>query len=85
MAYYLTLEDILRACVLDFKGNCDYHLPLIEFASKNNYHSSIGMTLFEHLYGRRCRSPIGCFEVGEVDLIGPEFVHEAMEKVWLIL
>ncbi|KAH0671214.1 hypothetical protein KY285_025427 [Solanum tuberosum] len=36
-----TLEDILRACVIDFKGNWDDHLPLIEFAHNNSYHSSI--------------------------------------------
>ncbi|WMV09092.1 hypothetical protein MTR67_002477 [Solanum verrucosum] len=35
----------------------------------------------EALYGRRCRSPKGWFEVS---LIGPELVHEAMNKVWLI-
>ena len=67
--------------MIDFKGNWDDHLPLIEFAYNNSYHSSIGMAPFEALYGRRCRSPIGCFEVGEVALIGLELVHEAIEKV----
>ncbi|WMV25493.1 hypothetical protein MTR67_018878 [Solanum verrucosum] len=79
-----TLEDMMRACVIDFKGNWDDHLHLIEFAYNNSYHSSICMAPFEVLYGRRCRSPIGWFEVGEVALVGPELVHEAMEKVWLI-
>jgi len=54
-----TLEDMLRACVIDFKGNWDDHLPLIEFSYNNSYHSSIAMAPFEALYGRRCRSPIG--------------------------
>ncbi|WMV30037.1 hypothetical protein MTR67_023422 [Solanum verrucosum] len=76
-----TLEDMLRDCVIDFKGNWDDHLPLIEFAYNNSYQSSIGITPFEVLYGRRCRSPIGWFEVCEVALIGPELVHEAMEEV----
>ncbi|WMV24395.1 hypothetical protein MTR67_017780 [Solanum verrucosum] len=53
-----TLEDMLRACVNDFKGNWDDHLPLIEFAYNNSNHSSIDMALFEALYSRRCRSPI---------------------------
>ncbi|KAH0720584.1 hypothetical protein KY290_005079 [Solanum tuberosum] len=61
-----TLEDMLRARVIDFKGNWDDHLRLIEFSYNNNYHSSIGMAPFEALYVRRCRSPIGWFEVGEV-------------------
>ena len=48
-----TLEDILRACVIDFKGNWDDHLPLIEFSYNNSYHSSISIDPFEALYGRR--------------------------------
>nr|AAV31171.1 Putative polyprotein, identical [Solanum tuberosum] len=79
-----TLEDMLRACVIDFKGNWDDHLPLIEFAYNNSYHSSIQMAPYEALYGRRCRSPIGWFEVGEAGLIGPNLVHQAMEKVKVI-
>ncbi|WMV41096.1 hypothetical protein MTR67_034481 [Solanum verrucosum] len=75
---------MLRACVIDFKGNWGDHLPLIEFAYNNSYHLSIHMALFEALYGRRCRSPIRWFEVGEVTLIGPKLVHEAIEKVSLI-
>ncbi|WMV29847.1 hypothetical protein MTR67_023232 [Solanum verrucosum] len=53
-----TLEDMLRACLIDFKGNWDYHLPLIEFPYNNSYHSSIATAPLEALYGRRCRSPI---------------------------
>ena len=32
-----TLEDMLRACVIHFKGSWDDHLPLIEFAYNNSY------------------------------------------------
>ncbi|XP_070036876.1 uncharacterized protein [Nicotiana tomentosiformis] len=39
------------------------------------------MALFETLYGRRCRSPIGWSEIGEVELIGTDLMHQAMEKV----
>ncbi|XP_070032262.1 uncharacterized protein [Nicotiana tomentosiformis] len=42
------------------------------------------MAPFEALYGRRCRSPIGWFEIGEALLIGHELVHQAMEKVKII-
>ncbi|WMV09924.1 hypothetical protein MTR67_003309 [Solanum verrucosum] len=42
------------------------------------------MAPYEALYGDRCRSPIGWFEVGEAALIGPDSVHETMEKVQLI-
>ncbi|WMV59546.1 hypothetical protein MTR67_052931 [Solanum verrucosum] len=56
---------MLRESVIDFKGNWDDHLPLIEFAYNNSYHSSIVMAPFEALYGRRCRSPVRWFEVAQ--------------------
>ncbi|GJW11777.1 putative reverse transcriptase domain-containing protein [Tanacetum coccineum] len=52
------LEDMLRACVLYFRGSWDVHLPLVEFLYNNSYHSNVRCTLFEALYGRKCRSPI---------------------------
>ncbi|GKA50365.1 putative reverse transcriptase domain-containing protein [Tanacetum coccineum] len=67
-----TLEDMLRACVLDFGGSWDVHLPLVEFSYNNSYHSSVRCAPFEALYGRKCRSPIMWAEVGEGQLIGPE-------------
>ena len=76
-----TLEDMLRACVLDLKGNWESYLPLIEFAYNNSYHSSIEMAPFEALYGRKCRSPICWNEVGERKLLGPELVQLTTEKI----
>ena len=52
-----TLEDIFRACVIDFRGSWDDHLPLIEFLYNNSYYSSIGMAPFGAVYCRRYRSP----------------------------
>ena len=51
------LEDMLRACILDFRGNWEKYLPLAEFAYNNSYQSTIRMPPFEALYGRKCRSP----------------------------
>nr|GEV71567.1 putative reverse transcriptase domain-containing protein [Tanacetum cinerariifolium] len=53
-----TLEDMLRACVIDFGSSWDKHLPLVKFSYNNSYHASIKAALFEALYGRKCRSPI---------------------------
>ncbi|RVW23327.1 hypothetical protein CK203_100934 [Vitis vinifera] len=74
------LEDILRACVLDFGGNWANYLPLAEFAYNNSYQSSIGMTPYEALYGRPCRSPLCWIKVGERRLLGPEIVQELQKR-----
>ncbi|GJV00692.1 putative reverse transcriptase domain-containing protein [Tanacetum coccineum] len=71
-----TLEDMLRACVIDFGNGWEGHLPLIEFSNNNSYHASIKAALFEALYGRKCRSPVCWAEVGDARLTGPELVHE---------
>lgn len=79
-----TLEDLLRAYVLDFRGSWASHLPLLEFAYNNSYQSSIGMAPFEALYGIPCRSPLCWAEAGEAAMLGPQLVQEATAKVQLI-
>ncbi|GJZ10379.1 reverse transcriptase domain-containing protein [Tanacetum coccineum] len=76
-----TLEDMLRACVIDFGKGWEKHLPLVEFSYNNSYHVSIKATPFEALYGRKCRSPVCWVEVGNVQLTGPEIIHETTEKI----
>jgi len=56
-----SLEDLLRACVLEHKGSWNTFLPLIEFTYNNRFHSSIGMAPFEALYGRKCRTTLCWF------------------------
>ncbi|GKG33578.1 putative reverse transcriptase domain-containing protein, partial [Tanacetum coccineum] len=68
-----TLEDMLRACILDF--------PLVEFSYNNSYHSSVRCAPFEALYGRKYRSLIIWVKVGEGQLIGPELVQETTKKI----
>ena len=53
-----TLEDMLRACALQFKGCWAIHLSLMEFDYNNNYQLSIGMTPYEALYCRPCRTNV---------------------------
>nr|GEU76351.1 hypothetical protein [Tanacetum cinerariifolium] len=62
-----TLEDMLRACAIDFDGNWDTHLPLIEFSYNNSYHSSVKCASFEALYGRKCRTPIAWAKIEYAD------------------
>nr|GEU46753.1 putative reverse transcriptase domain-containing protein [Tanacetum cinerariifolium] len=77
----LTLEDMLRACVIEFRNGWERHLPLIEFSFNNSYHASIKAAPFEALYGRKCRSPICWAEVGDAQLTGQKLIHETTEKI----
>nr|GEX36770.1 reverse transcriptase domain-containing protein [Tanacetum cinerariifolium] len=76
-----TLEDMLRACVLDFGESWNVYLLLVEFSYNNSYHSSVRCTPFEALYGRKCCLPIMWAEVEEGQLIGSELVQETTEKI----
>jgi hypothetical protein len=76
-----TLEDMLRACVLPWKGNWEDHLALAEFAYNNSYDASIKMAPYESLYGRKCISPL-CWEVpSEHLLVGPDWIQRTHDKV----
>ncbi|GKE87198.1 putative reverse transcriptase domain-containing protein [Tanacetum coccineum] len=76
-----TLEDMLRACVIDFGKGWEKHLSLVEFSYKNSYHASIKATPFEALFGRKCRSPVCWAEVGYVQLTRLEIIHETTKKI----
>nr|GEV57704.1 putative reverse transcriptase domain-containing protein [Tanacetum cinerariifolium] len=76
-----TLEDMLRACVIDFGKSWDRHLPLVELSYNNRYHTSIKAAPFEALYGRNCRSTVCWVEVGDAQLTGPKIIHETTKKI----
>ncbi|GKE06050.1 putative reverse transcriptase domain-containing protein [Tanacetum coccineum] len=76
-----TLEDMLRACVIDFGKGWVNHLPLVEFSYNNSYHASIKAAPFEALYGRKCRSPVCWTEVGEAQILGPKLIQETTERI----
>ncbi|GKB91266.1 putative reverse transcriptase domain-containing protein [Tanacetum coccineum] len=72
---------MLQAYVINFEKEWERHLPLVEFSYKNSYLASINAAPFEALYGRKCRSPVCWAEVGDVQLTGPEIIHETTEKI----
>ena len=69
---------------MEFKGNWDSHLALMEFAYNNNYQASIEMAPFEALYGRKCRTPMCWDEVCERRLVGAELVQITSKKVKVV-
>nr|GFA53170.1 putative reverse transcriptase domain-containing protein [Tanacetum cinerariifolium] len=75
------LEDMLRACVINFGSSWDHHLPLVEFSYNNSYHASIKAAPYEDLYGRKYRSPVCWSEVGDSQLTSPELIYDTTEKI----
>jgi len=67
-----TLEDLLG---LEFGGNWEDLLPLVEFTYNNSHQATIGMAPYEALHGRKCRTLICWEEVGKMKLLGPEMVQ----------
>nr|GFC52151.1 putative reverse transcriptase domain, ribonuclease H-like domain, aspartic peptidase domain protein [Tanacetum cinerariifolium] len=76
-----TLEDMLRACAIDFGKGWVNHFPLVKFSYNNNYPASIKAAPFEALYGRKRRSPVYWTEVKEAQILGPELIKETTEKI----
>ncbi|CAA7062186.1 unnamed protein product [Microthlaspi erraticum] len=71
-------------CVLDWGGHWAYHLSLVEFPYNNSFQASIGMSPFEALYGRSCRTPLCWIQVGESSMYGATYVQETTEKVRIV-
>ncbi|GJZ62399.1 putative reverse transcriptase domain-containing protein [Tanacetum coccineum] len=76
-----TLEDMLRACVLDFGKGWDKHLSLVKFSYNNSYHTNIKAAPFEALYGSKCRSPICWVEVEDSQLTVLKIIYETTDKI----
>ena len=79
-----TLEDMLRACALEWPGNWEDKLPLIEFTYNNSWHASIKMAPYEALYGRRCRSPLCWDDLTDAVLIAPELLQKTKDDIEVI-
>ncbi|GKB19800.1 putative reverse transcriptase domain-containing protein [Tanacetum coccineum] len=76
-----TLDDMLRACAINYGKGWVKHLQLVEFSYNNSYHASIKAAPLQALYGRKCHSPVCWTEVGEAQILGPELIQETTEKI----
>jgi hypothetical protein len=74
------LEDMLRACALQYGRSWDKSLPYVEFSYNNSYQESLKMAPFEMLYGRRCRTPLFWSEIEERKVFGPGILQETEER-----
>ncbi|KAA3480624.1 DNA/RNA polymerases superfamily protein [Gossypium australe] len=78
------LKDMLRSCVIDFRGSWKDYLSLVEFAYNKSFQSSIQMAPYEALYGRKFHTPLCWTELGERQVLGPELISEIEDKIRLI-
>jgi transposase InsO family protein len=78
------LEDMLRACALQYGRSWDKSLSYADFSYNNSYQEILKMAPFEMLYGRRCRTPLFCCETGEEKVFGPSILQEAEKQVRMV-
>ncbi|KAA3473384.1 DNA/RNA polymerases superfamily protein [Gossypium australe] len=78
------LQDMLRCCVLEFEGNWEKYLPLVEFAYNNSFQSIIKMAPYKALYGHKCRTLLYWIELSEKKTYGVGLIRETEEKVKVI-
>jgi len=78
------MEDILRTCALQYGDSWDTNLPYAEFSYNNIYQTSLKITPFEALYGRKCRTPLFWNQTEERQVFGPDSLRIAKEKVQFI-
>jgi hypothetical protein len=78
------LEDMLRACVLNYPGKWDKCLPLAEFSYNNSYQESLRMAPFKALYGHHYHTPVNWIEPGERIIVGPDLVIDVEEIIHCI-
>lgn len=75
------VEDSLQACVIEYGGNLDIHLPLVEFVYNKMYHYSIDMASYGMLYGRKCRTPTCWLEPAEKQFASSKIMLITEDKV----
>lgn len=78
------LEDLLRVCALEFRGNQEEHITLVEFIYNNSHQATIEMAPYEALYNRKCRTPLYWEEVEDKKMYDVELIQVTIEKVKII-
>jgi hypothetical protein len=78
------LEDMLRACALNYGKSWDQSLPYAEFSYNNSYQTSLKMSPFEELYGRPCRTLLFWIETNESQVFRPDVLKNAEKQVQIV-
>jgi hypothetical protein len=78
------LEDMVKACALQYARRWDKSLSYAKFSNNNSYQESLKMAPFEMLYGQWCRTPLFWSETGERKVFGPDILQEAEKQVRIV-
>ncbi|WVZ81075.1 hypothetical protein U9M48_028499 [Paspalum notatum var. saurae] len=78
------LEDMLRACAIQYGTSWDKSLPYAEFSYNNSYQASLKKSPFEALYGRRCRTPLFWNQIGEKQVFGPDLIMDVEQQIRMV-
>ncbi|WVZ70419.1 hypothetical protein U9M48_019090 [Paspalum notatum var. saurae] len=78
------LEDMLRACAIQYGTSWDKCLPYAEFSYNNSYQASLKKSPFEALYSKRCRTPLFWNQTGEKKVFGPDIIQDAEQQLRII-
>ncbi|WVZ89829.1 hypothetical protein U9M48_036185 [Paspalum notatum var. saurae] len=78
------LEDMLRACAIQYGTSWDKCLPYPEFSYNNSHQASLKKSSFEALYGKRCRTPLFWNQTGETQVFGPGIVQDAEQQLRIV-
>ncbi|WVZ63302.1 hypothetical protein U9M48_012943 [Paspalum notatum var. saurae] len=78
------LEDMLRACAIQYGTSWDKCLPYAEFSYNNSYQASLKKQLFKALYGKRCRTPLFWNQTGEKQVFGSDIIQDAEQQLRIV-
>jgi hypothetical protein len=78
------VEDMLRACALQYGRSWDKSLSYAKFSYNNSYQESLKMAPFEILYGHRCQTLLFWNNTGEHKVFGPDILQEAEKQVHMV-
>ena len=72
---------MLQACALAQGPNWEDYLPYAEFSYKNSFQTSLKMSPYEALYGRKCHTPLNWSQIGDRRIFGTDLMMEAEKQV----
>jgi hypothetical protein len=75
------IEDMLRMHVMEKPSKWEDYIYLVEFTYNNGYHTTLKMSPFESLYGRKCNTLVSWDNLADRVVVGIELLREMEENM----